>query len=870
MTNNQSQKLANQIWAIANSLRGNMDASKFKDYILGVIFYRYLSTRTESYMKDLLKNNRITYREALANPELAPIVRDWAIERLGYIIEPDDLFDSMVKNIEEGKFSIEQFEKAISKLTASTIGQDSENAFANLFDAMDLKDADLGREVSARTKLIATVIQKINATSFAKNSEAGDILGTAYMILIGLFQSGAGKKGGEFFTPTCVSTLLAQLTTLGLDEVRNVCDGCAGSGSLLLEVARCLSTHKVGHFYGQEKTGTTFNLLRMNLIMHDVPYKRFTVHNDDTLRNDNFYYENGEPIQFDIQVENPPYSAPNTASSPEYLEDPRYKSPGVLAPKGKADLAFVESMVYHMAEDGRVAVLLPHGVLFRGGAEQDIRKYLIDRLNVIDAVIGLAPNMFHGTSIPVCILYLKKKRNRNSENILFIEASKYYEKAGKNNILRPSDIKRIVDCVRDRTEVPKVSKKVPLSVIRENDYNMNIPRYVDSSEDTENWDVYSLMFGGVPEAELDALNPCFDAFDGLKKTLFKKAGKSYALNVKDIKKAFYENPAVQKYISDYESAIADMESILQTHLIDGLEQVDVQSEEDILTEDLFARLKNIPLIDRYDAYQLLNQEWAITATDIEIIRADGFKAVNAVDPNMVTKKKSGEEYEVQEGEKGRIFPFSLVQRVKMKNELKDFEKKQAVLSETTSAIEQLVESLSDDDKDYEADGITLFDKDKNAISTKAVTAAMKAFRKEYGKTLDFDEDSIEYKICQLSILIDREKTVKYEVKKATEELDTKAAEIIRSLSKNEAMELLHEKWIVPFISNISGLVYTVLNGYVRSIENLAKKYEVTYEDEATQIRETEESLAEMLTHLKGSDEDNLGIAEWLNYLGGNL
>lgn len=402
MANTASQKLAQQIWAIANKLRGNMDASKFKDYILGVIFYRYLSAHTESYMNDLLKNDGVTYREALADPELAEEVKNWSLSTLGYIIEPDDLFDSLVAKIRTNSFTIEDFERAIKRLTASTIGQPSEAAFANLFDAMNLHDADLGKEVSDRTKAMSEIIAKINDTPFAKNSEAGDVLGTAYMILIGLFQSGAGKKGGEFFTPTCASTLLAQLTTIGLNEVNNVSDGCAGSGSLLLEVARHLPSHKVHHYYAQEKTGTTYNLLRMNLIMHGVDYKKFSVFNADTLTTDNFY-ENGEPVKFDIQVENPPYSAENTAASDSYLEDPRYRAAGVLAPKGKADLAFVESVVYHMSDDGRAAILLPHGVLFRGATELAIRKYLIEKLNVIDAVIGLAPGMFHVISNLKCV-----------------------------------------------------------------------------------------------------------------------------------------------------------------------------------------------------------------------------------------------------------------------------------------------------------------------------------------------------------------------------------------------------------------------------------------------------------------------------------
>ena len=485
----QSQELANQLWAIANDLRGNMDASKFKNYILGVIFYRYLSERTENYMDDLLKDDGITYREALKNEEYAPTVMEWSIEHLGYIIEPKYLWASLIDEIRGNEFSIEHFEKAISALVASTIGQESEAAFDKLFDDMNLQDKDLGKEVSERTDLISKVMLKVNDISFNVNDAEMDVLGTAYMMLISLFASDAGKKGGEFFTPTCASKLVARLATVGLEEVNNVADSCAGSGSLLLEVQNHLSTKKVGHFYATEKNGSNYNLLRMNLLMHGVPYKKFTCHNADSIKTDN-YYENGEPILFDVQVENPPYSA-KFDQNPKLLDDPRFSSCGVLAPQGKADLMFVESMAYHMAEDGRIAVLLPSGALFRGkqgkngkknDAEYDIRKHLIENLNVVDAVIGLPAKMFHGAKLPVIVMVLKKKRNGNADNVLFIDASKYFTPEKTMNIITDEDIDRIVDAYIARKDVDRFAHVANLDEIRKNDYNCNIPRYVDSFE----------------------------------------------------------------------------------------------------------------------------------------------------------------------------------------------------------------------------------------------------------------------------------------------------------------------------------------------------------------------------------------------------
>ena len=488
---NKSAELAKQLWSIANEFRGNMDASEFKNYILGLIFYRYLSERTEDYILDLLRDEGISSKDALANPEYAEVIKGWSMEHLGYFIEPKHMWGTMMDNIGGGTFSIEDLEKAVNALVASTIGQESESAFSGLFNDMNLKADHLGREVSDRTELVSKVMLKIDDLSFDVKDTTFDYLGTAYMQLIGLFQAGAGKKGGEFFTPTCVSTLVAKLATVGLSEIKNACDPCAGSGSMLLEVKNNLSAHKVGHFYGQEMNSTTYNLYRMNMLLHGVPYKNFTAYNDDTLKKDNFY-EEGRPVLFDVQVSNPPYSAPNSASADAFLEDERYSACGVLAPKSKADWAFVEHMVYHMAEDGRIAVLLPHGVLFRGAAEEKIRTYMIDKLNVLDAVIGLPANLFHGTSIPVCCLVLKKKRNGNSNNIFFIDASKEFIPGKQMNTISDEHIDKIVNAYIERKDIDKYAHVADMDEIKENGFNLNIPRYVDTSEE-------------VPEVDLNAV-----------------------------------------------------------------------------------------------------------------------------------------------------------------------------------------------------------------------------------------------------------------------------------------------------------------------------------------------------------------------------
>ena len=483
---NQANELSQKLWQIANDLRGQMDASEFKNYILGVIFYRYLSERTEMYMAEILENDGLTYEQAFADEEYKPVIEEWSLSKLGYVIKPQNLFRSMIQKItskkkDEEKFSVEDLEKAISDLVGSTMGHESNKAFVGLFDDLRLKDSRLGATVSDRTAMISSVITRVAAIDFDLQDSQFDVLGTAYMILIGLFASDAGKKGGEFFTPTGPSKLCATLAAIGLDEAKTVGDCTCGSASMLLEVQKHLTTHKVGHFYGQELNATTYNLARMNMIMHGIDWQNFDIYKGDTLKNDMY----GDELKLTVQVCNPPYSLKWSADD-KYKEDPRYSGPGKLAPKGQADMAFLEHMIYHMDEtDGRVAVLLPHGVLFRGGAEEAIRKYIIKDLNRLDAVIGLPANLFHGTGIPVCVLVLKSKRNGNSGNILFIDASKEF-KAGKNqNVLEQEHIDKIVDAYAKRVDVDKFAHVADMSEIIENGYNLNIPRYVDTFEEEE-------------------------------------------------------------------------------------------------------------------------------------------------------------------------------------------------------------------------------------------------------------------------------------------------------------------------------------------------------------------------------------------------
>lgn len=470
----QHQKeLCNKLWAMANALRGNMEAYEFKNYILGMIFYYYLSDRTEKYMIKLLKDDNISYDEAWKNEEYKAAVIEESLRDLGFVIEPQFLFHNLVTMVENRAFDIEFLQKAINSLMESTIGTESQPDFEGLFSDMQLDSTKLGQTVKDRSAVMSKIIASLDEINFSVEDTKIDILGNAYEYLIGQFAATAGKKAGEFYTPSGPAELLCRLACLGLTDVKAAADPTCGSGSLLL---RLKDYANVRSYYGQELTATTYNLARMNMILRGIPYTNFAIYNGDTLEKDCF----GE-MTFRVQVANPPYSAKWSADK-KFNEDDRFNQYGKLAPKSKADFAFVQHMVYHMDEDGRAVVLLPHGVLFRGAAEEIIRRYLIEKMNVLDAVIGLPANLFFGTGIPVCVLVLRKDRGSNTDNILFIDASKDFESGKNQNILREEDIDKIVDAYVNREDVEKYAHVASMEEIAENGFNLNIPRYVDTFE----------------------------------------------------------------------------------------------------------------------------------------------------------------------------------------------------------------------------------------------------------------------------------------------------------------------------------------------------------------------------------------------------
>lgn len=483
----QKRELHTKLWKMANSLRGNMDANEFKDYILGLIFYRYICEHEESEFKDKLHIGI----EELYKANSAQC-RDIAILNLGlgYFIEPQYLFDRMVETIKTGDFELEILSNAFKAYSDSTKGQESEEQLSKLFNDVNLTSDKLGSTYKEKGELIGKLITAIDEINFDFMDSKIDLLGDAYEYLIGQFAASAGKKAGEFYTPQQVSKLLSMIVTKDLTDVKCISDPACGSGSLLIQVADRLKEKngKFIHIYGQELNTTTCNLARMNMLVHKVDFNKFTIHQGDTLKAPSA--DQREYGKMDIVVANPPFSA-NWDPNSTMEKDDRFSGAGKLAPKSYADYAFVEHMVNSLSANGCMAVVLPHGPLFRGKAEGVIRQYLVETRNYLDTVIGLPENLFYGTTIAACICVFKK--NKTDRNVYFIDASKYFEKGKNQNILRDEDIQRIMDAYASKKDIDKYAHLASIEELQENEFNLNIPRYVDTFEEEEEIDLNEVM-----------------------------------------------------------------------------------------------------------------------------------------------------------------------------------------------------------------------------------------------------------------------------------------------------------------------------------------------------------------------------------------
>lgn len=846
------QQLASKIWESANKMRSKIEANEYKDYILGFIFYKFLSEQEEKYLK---KNDWTDEYLCELTEEDSEVVESIQ-KNLGYFISYNNLFSTWIKKGSD--FSVQDVRDALSAFSR-LIDSAHKDVFEGVFDTLQTGLSKLGEGSASQTKAISDLIYLIRDIPMDGKQDY-DVLGFIYEYLISMFAANAGKKAGEFYTPHEVSLLMSEIVAEHLKDRESIkiYDPTSGSGSLLINIGKSASKYISNKdnikYYAQELKQNTYNLTRMNLVMRGILPDNIVTRNGDTLEDDWPYFDDKdpiatyEPLYVDAVVSNPPYSQSWNPTDKE--TDPRYARFG-LAPKGKADYAFLLHDLFHIKSDGIMTIVLPHGVLFRGGEEGEIRKNLIEQ-NHIDAIIGLPSNIFFGTGIPTIIMILKQKRENT--DVLVVDASKGFIKSGKNNKLRASDIKHIIDVVINRENVANFSRVVSRDEIRNNNYNLNIPRYVDSSEKTESWDIFATMFGGIPKSELEDLSDFWNAFPNLKSDLFQEINAStYQLKVSDIKKAVFSHPEIQQFFETSRKVFSDIPQYMREELIDHINEVHVQREEEKLAQYIFKCLESMPLIDKYDAYEKLDTQWQYMQTDIEILQTEGFDAAKQVDPNLVIKKKSGKEVEVQEGWLGHVLPFDLVQKELLADEVNSISNKENRLNDISAEIEELFEELPEEEK--EKDFV-------NDAKDAFVNAKVKKAQKD--ETLDLAVRDI---LKQVSRLQNEEKSLKSDVKSAVDNLQNKTKVQIEQLSNAQVYMLLEKKWITPFIEQMQSLTQELVNELVQKIEQLSQKYDETLSDIDNEIKEAESTLASMLQDLEGNEFDMSGIQELIKLLG---
>ena len=809
-------QLANKIWASANKMRSKIEANEYKDFILGFIFYKFLSDNERSLLRDAgFKKDDLPLVTEDHQEVLGYVQRN-----LGYFISYDNLFSTW---IDQGRdFSIAEVRDALSAFER-LIHPYRKKLFGGIFDTLHSGLSKLGTSEAEQSKAVSDLLALIREIP-TDGKQDYDVLGFVYEYLISNFAANAGKKAGEFYTPHEVSVLMSDIIAHHLrnqEEIR-IYDPTSGSGSLLINIGKSVSRHIASKdnikYYAQELKQATYNLTRMNLIMRGIKPANIEVRNGDTLQEDWPYFDDNdphstyEPLYVDAVVSNPPYSQQWDPTDKE--NDPRYKDFG-LAPKGKADFAFLLHDLYHVKPRGIMTIVLPHGVLYRGKSEQQeskindnrspketkgrgggsewaIRRALIE-FNHIDTIIGLPEKVFFGTGISTIIMVLKRPETRQDESVLFVDASQGFAKEGKNNKLRASDIRKIVDTVTERKEVPDFSRLVSRGDIRANDYNLNITRYVDSSPSPEQYDIYATMFGGIPAQDLDLLAPYWEAFPSLRAEVLEVNPDGYShLRGSDTRALIGQNADVKRFVSDYAEAFGDFDTFLFETFVRPMLTLNILQSEDEITKELFRRLSAFPLIDPYEAYQFVSDEWTQISTDLEILQTEGSDAIHAVDPNMVLKKKDGKEIEVQEGWVGRILPFDLVQREKLPERLATIEALEGRLEEIDAELEMLIETLPEEARDS-----AILNEDNTKFDAKELGAEAKRLKKE-------TDDTPEYRdaVTQALSLLNEAKAKRKLLKSERQTIELETIELIRSIAQDDATRLLRFKWITPIMDSL--------------------------------------------------------------------
>lgn len=854
------QQLANKIWASANKMRSKIDANEYKDYILGLIFYKFLSDNevnylfkvhgwTEEYLPSLVENYE--------DEDMATLIEDCK-QSIGYFIEYKNLFSTWL--LPESTFSVAELSVALNRFD-SLISDNYKRVYENIFLTLQAGLSKLGNSPAEQTKALKGLIKLIKDIP-TDSKQDYDVLGYVYEYLIGNFAASAGKKAGEFYTPHEVAILMSEIVAehhKSKDKIE-IYDPTSGSGSLLLTIGKSVGRHIEDKnrvkYYAQELKENTYNLTRMNLVMRGIQPGNIDTRCADSLGEDwpiqKTGPEAGKPLYVDAVVSNPPYSQHWDPTDAEM--DARFKDYGV-APKSKADYAFLLHELHHLKPDGVMTIVLPHGVLFRGAPDDEgegkIRKRLIEK-NQIDAIIGLPANIFFGTGIPTLIMVLKQ--HRQNDDILMIDASKGFVKEGKQNKLRASDIKRIADTWRDRADVAAFSRKVSREEIRQNNYNLNIPRYVDSSEAPEKYDIYATMFGGIPNSEIAQMQKYWDVFPLLYQRLFKPVtGKPYSLLTdKDLEGETLLSSDINDFKEHFYTAFEGFDDKMRDILIEHLMDVKEMQAHDELASEIFQRLENIPLIDRYAIYQILSNHWQEIVNDIETIQTEGLDAVKSVEEAKKIVKDGDDEKEVPDGMKGRILPFELIQEDRFKDELQNIADMEARAEEINSELDELRDGFTEDESQEYLDGDDnpKFDKAKIKKDAKA-------------KGDDIEPDTKE-KLIKIVSLWDEQSKLNKSVKVERKALIDKTIEAIQSLNDVQALNYLDMKWIYPISDEINSAADAVVESLIKEVNSLAHKYAISYHELNDQLVSAQGELSGLISQLEGDESSIEGLNALVN------
>lgn len=769
---------------------------------------------------------------------------------LGYFVRPEHLYQTWVQDMNAGNFEVQKVTDSLNQFERSIAVTNDSDDFKGLFSSstLDLTDTALGSNLNERNKNIQALIRLFEDLDMVA-LQNGDILGDAYEYLIGQFAMESGKKAGEFYTPHQVSEVMAQIVATN-ENITSIYDPTVGSGSLLLTVKKHLSEEKQKslNYYGQEKNTATYNLTRMNLLLHGVRPEKMSIKNGDTLGQD--WPEDperpNEGVQFDAVVMNPPYSIKNWNRAGLKPSDPRFEIAGVLPPDSKGDFAFLLHGLYHLSTTGTMAIVLPHGVLFRGSAEGEIRKRLLEK-NQIDAVIGLPSNLFTNTGIPVCIIILKKNRELN-EPVLFIDASRNFIKVGKQNALQEKDIAKIVDVYQNRIEEKDYSHLASRQELIQNEFNMNIPRYVTTIDEEIPHNVDAHLYGGIPEDNIKSLSALHQAVpEILEKAISEKRPGYFELiqSIEEFSEAVLNSKTVKEETVQVVTSIQEYLDEYWVKLHQLNHDLTPRQLKEAMLSAIKTRLSEFPRLDIYDGYQIIAEIWTkYLGHDIELIEQLGFyEAGRTREPNMVTKGKNKEK--VQDGWNGVIIPNELIASELYSEELAIIDTLKSRISEIDSELSELVENAKVEDSDeYNALFDSLKKNDEGEVQDSFESKLVKASLKEASKS------SLEYKLLKKVDGLTKEKSaVNKEIKAKELELKGLIADRILELTDEEVDQLLYKKWFGSVIENVEELVQSPIKSEISVLEELNNRYSETLDSLDDEITKLEKELEAMMNEL---------------------